>query len=165
MQLGADLTFNWKEKNLFLTEENLQLAFMVYKELIMLKSAKEAKPIADYLTGLGMLAKTDIHLRLGASALNLFYQAFHEAVEMYELPNLELDILDTGYLQIEKMLIGKQEFDRTIHIVKELREEKRLSEPISLREVFAMKRYCEIYFLTIAARKLNNDNTLKLCPM
>jgi len=164
VQLETNLTLNWREKNLFLTEQNLQLAFMVYEKLIMLKNAKEAKPITDYLAGLGMLAKTDIHLRLEVSALNLFYKAFYEAVKIYEPSNPELDILETGYLQIEKMLTGKQEFDRTIKIIKELNGEKILSEPISLREVVAMKRYCEIYFLTIAARKLHKDNTLKLCP-
>lgn len=165
VQLETHLTFNWKEKKLFLTEQNLQLAFMVYEELIMLKSAKEAKPITDYLAGLGMLAKTDIHLRLEASALSLFYQAFYDAIKIYEPPNLKLDILETGYLQIEKMLTGRQEFDRTIKIMRELQEEKALSQRISLREVVAMKRYCEIYFLTIAARKLHKDNSLKLCPM
>lgn len=165
VQLETHLTFNWKEKNLFLTEQNLQLAFMVYEELIMLNSAREAKPITHYIDGLGLLAKTDIHLRLEASALTSFYQAFYEAVQVYEQPNPDSDILETGYLQIEKMLTGKEEFDRTVKIIKSLQEDKILSEPISLREVVAMKRYCEIYFLTIAARKMHKDNTLKLCPM
>lgn len=164
LQLETHLTLNWKEKKLYLTEQNLHLAFMVYGELIKLNDDKEAKPIIDYLTALGMLAKTDIHLRLEASALEQFYTAFFEAIKFHENINQEPDILETGYLQIEKMLVGKQEFDRTIKIIKALQSNKPLSEPISLREVVAMKRYCEIYFLTIAVRKLYNDNSVKLSP-
>ena len=129
---------------------------MVYEQLIKLTNANEAKPIIEYLSGLGQLAKTDIHLRLEDSALVAFYQSFYQSILEFEKPNSETDVIENGYSQIEKMLTGREEFDRTIKLVKDL---------FSLREVIAMKHYCEIYFLTIAARKLYKDDSLRLIPM
>lgn len=165
VRLETRLTFNWQEKKMYLNEQNLHLTFLVYEYLKTIKNPEEGKPIREYLSGLGMLAKTDIHLRLEASALDNFYRAFCEAIQLQEKADSTADLLDLGYHQIEGMLTGREEFDRTTRMAKALIENTALSEPITLTQVIAMKRYCEIYFLTVAVRKQRKDNTLRLIPI
>ena len=117
------------------------------------------------MVGLGMLAKTDIHLRMETSIFSCFYRSFKLAVEYYEKIDEGQDVFEIGYEQIEKMIIGREGFDKTIKLAKELHAEKQLSEAITLTEVIAMKNYCDWYFITVAARKQQKDNTLKLLPI
>src|SRR6202035_5744482 len=147
IRLETQLTLNWKSEKLYLTEENLELAFITYEYLIQVGNIEESELVINYLSGLGMLAKTDIHLRLETSAFNLFQEAFYQAILLHEKPIPEANIWDTGYFQIEGMLKGKDEFDRTAKLANQLRQNIALSEPITLKEVIGMKRYCEIYFL------------------
>ena len=150
---------------MYLNEQKLLLAFVVYEYLGMVESEEEGRPIQEYLTALGMLAKTDIHLRLESSIVVNFYRAFKQAVEYHQNLKDGDDFAEVGYEQIERMLKGKEQFDKTIRLARELIEGKVLSEPISLTEAIAMKNYCDIYFLTIAARKQHNDNSLRLTPI
>ena len=73
--------------------------------------------------------------------------------------------MEIGFLQIEKMLLGKTEFDRTVKLVANFKNGNICSDSLGLRECLAMKHYCELYFLTLSARKLYNDDSLKLTPM
>lgn len=149
LKLATQLTLNWKEKQLHLTEQHLHLTVLVYDYLIQIRKAKEAKPIHEYLSGLSMLAKTDIHLRLEASSFALFYKAFKMAVYDHENLTDFTSWSDTGYVQIEGMLTDRVSYERIIKLAETLENnEGHLPVPISLTEVIAMKQYCGAYLLT-----------------
>lgn len=165
IRLETKLELGWKEKKIFLSDQGLHLASMVYGSFRTINSYEESRPITEYLVGLGMLAKTDIHLRMETSIFSCFYRSFKLAVEYYEKIDEGQDVFEIGYEQIEKMIIGREGFDKTIKLAKELHAEKQLSEAITLTQVIAMKNYCDWYFITVAARKQQKDNTLKLLPI
>ena len=67
------------------------------------------------------------------------------------------------YPQLQKMIKTKSEFERIIALGYELQQEKPvLKQPITLAEVILIKQYCGFYFMTLAARKLHNDDSFAL---
>ncbi len=160
-RLVTPLTFDWKEQKLVLTEQNLHLAFIAYEYLVQIQDMNEARPIHEYLSAIGMLAKTDIHLRLEVSVFLSFYEAFLLAIKTHE--NISTaDIIEIGYFQIQGMQKDKEEFNEIMKLAKELQEKNTLLRYIAYKDVLAIKRYCEYYFLTIAVRRKQNDKTIRL---
>lgn len=164
VRISPSLTFNWSDRKAHLTEQNLELAFMVYRHLIGLEDKEDAQAIMDYSAALAMYAKTDVHLRLEKSAFNLFYLSFFRLIHNHHKIDSEANFADVAFYQIEGMLKGRTEFDIAMKIGEELQSNVNLSHSITLREVAAMKNYCDLFILTIAARANHKDKAIRLIP-
>lgn len=162
LRLATRLEFDWREKAMFLTEQNIHLSFLTYEYFLKIRNKSESAAIAKYLRGLGMLAKTDIHLRLEYSALDVFYMAFFEMLNVHEILAAETDVKTIGFSQIDGLSNDKEAFEKIIDLAELISKNQPLKQPVTLTEVLAMKYYCELYFLTIAVRHHKKDKKLKL---
>ncbi len=153
----------WEDERLVLTEEHLYLAMMVHEYFYLVCNEKGLEPVDDYISALGMMAKTDIHLRLEKEAFIKFYTSFISALRQNENVDADSDFKELGYEQIAGMIKGRTEFDKVMDIGKNLIHNKEnYSVNITLTEVIGIKMYSGIYLMTLAIRKLRRDNTIRL---
>lgn len=153
----------WEDKRLVLTEEHLYLAMIMHEYFYLVYSEKELEPVNDYIAGLGMMAKTDIHLRLEAESFIKFYTSFISALKNNEKIEANTDLKDLGYYQIAGMIKTRVEYDKVMDLGKKLSDNNENdSVNITLTEVIGIKMYCGIYLMTLAVRKMRNDNTIRL---
>ena len=71
------------------------------------------EPINDYILGLGMFAKTDIHLRFETQ---IFYQFFISIQKKLfrKMKQEDFDLKEVGFSQIQQVISDRTEFDKTI---------------------------------------------------
>lgn len=162
LTLQTKLTLGWHERKMALTEKELYLSKITFEYFLAPTKKSDIYFIDDYMTGLAMFAKTDIHLRLEGEIFYQFYLSFKHAVVKYEACE-ESQIKEIGYSQIERLLKDKPEYERILDIGATLgKGQPDISEPITLKEVVSMKQYCGAYLLTLAVRKYKGNNTLRL---
>lgn len=163
VKLENGFKLDWKSRGLVLTEEHLHLAFIVFDYFSSFLGKDEFKPIDEYISGLGMLAKIDIHLRFEEEVFKLFYNSLKNALVNNEDYDSIKDIKDFAYEQINKIITDREEFYLIMSLGEQLQEkQKQLPKAISLTEVIAIKQYCGVYLMTLAARRLYNDKNLRL---
>lgn len=162
LSIDAKLNLDWQSHKLVLNEQQLHLAHLVY-EYFLMNGHKDRNEISDYMLGLAMFARTDIHLRLDTNAFMIFYDVFRRLVTRHEKFSGE-DVFEVGYQQIEKLLTTKTEFDKCIKIAKAIESKSQRQQELTLTEVLAMKWYCDFYFLTIAVRIQQNMPGARLVP-
>jgi hypothetical protein len=119
--------------------------------------------VNKYLEALALLSKSDIHSRFEYRVFGLFFSSLTDAVAATYKGDPYTNIAEVLYPQLEKMIKAKTEFKRIIALGDELQKEKPVLErPITLAEVILIKQYSGFYFMTLAARKLHNDDSLIL---
>lgn len=157
-----DKSVNWKTKNQFLSQQQMIVSSIVYEYLLTITSKEDASAIQLYSHGLGMLGKTDIHLRLENLAFASFYDAFKTLVLANQKDaNLE-NFASIAFEQINKMLITKEDFDSVMLTGNTFEKTSLIDRDISIEEVLSIKSYCEKYFLTLACRRQHKDANLYL---
>lgn len=156
VSLHPQLALNWQERKMYLSLEQLHLTFMVYEYFISVKKIKDTNLVLEYMGALAMFARTDIHLRMEINSFMTFFNVFRQLVIKHEKISENQDIFEIGLKQIIGMLKERNEYDRNIKLAKTILG-KELSEQITLREVVAMKNYCDIYLLTIAYRIMHDQ--------
>lgn len=123
---------------------------------------EEFEPVNNYMMALGMLAKNDMHLRLEPQCLLNFFYAFKKALIINENCT-DLEVKEVGYKQLEKMLKGREEYDKVLDLAIELEgNQGRITRQFSLTDIIAMKQYSGTYFLTLATRKIYGDKAILL---
>lgn len=160
--LATDLRLDWKSRKLFLNEAELGITSLTFGYFTNCLRNGKFEAIDEYIIGLGMLAKTDIHIRLETQCFFQFFKSFRKALIENENQKEDFDIKEVGFKQIGDVLINRNEFDKTMELGNEMLQKAQLSRPISLTDVIAMKQYSGHYFVTLALRQLHNDQELKL---
>lgn len=156
VELNPRLEMNWKDRRLVLSPAELSLTSLVYYYLAECHLAKKENHINHYITGLSLLAKNDIHLRLEVNAFDEFFKAIKTA--MIECGDWDEKI------QFEEAY-QKATVWRFPEITDEMRKifplglkvEKEHQGAVDLTAVYAMKNYCEIYLQTLALRYLKDE--------
>jgi len=164
-RLATDLRIDWKEKGMYLSEDQLILSLMTFRYFSSLLSSQDFEYVNHYMIGLGMLAKTDIHLRLETQCFRHFYLSYKISIHKKNLISDSENFRDVGYNHIDGLLPQREEYDRVLAFGEELDSNPAIfDKPISLTEVIAMKQYCSMYFMTLASRYQLKDETIKLTP-
>jgi AbiV family abortive infection protein len=163
VKLPNGFRVKWEDGRLVLTEQHLHLTMIVFEYFSFVYGKKEFESVKDYIDALGMMAKTDIHLRLEKVSFKKFYNSFVSALKLNEKLDEGNDTKDVGYQQIEKMLNIRTEFDRIMNIGEKLfQRDEQFHGDITLTETIGMKQYSGLYLMTLAVRKLKNNKTLRL---
>lgn len=162
LTLGTKLALGWHERKMALTEEELYLSKIVFEYFLVPTKKNDIYFINNYMAGLAMFAKTDIHLRLEKEIFYHFFKSFKEALIAYK-NCVEIEIKGIGYSEIEGLINDKSEFDKILDLGIGLsKSPETISIPITLKEVISMKQYCGAYLMTLAVRKFKGDNTIRL---
>jgi AbiV family abortive infection protein len=161
-KLETSFQLDWSSRNMYLREEELVLTFMSFRYFSSIVRNEEFEPVNNYMMALGMLAKNDMHLRLEPQCLLNFFYAFKKALIINENCT-DLEVKEVGYKQLEKMLKGREEYDKVLDLAIELEgNQGRITRQFSLTDIIAMKQYSGTYFLTLATRKIYGDKAILL---
>lgn len=162
-KLESGLKLNWGERKMILNVNHLHLAKMIFDYFVQLRDRILLISVNKYLEALALLSKSDIHTRFEYQAFSLFFSSLIDAVSATYKDESYTNVVEVLYPQLEKMIKTKTEFERIIALGYDLQGEKPvLKQPITLAEVVLMKQYCGFYFMTLAVRKLHNDDSLAL---
>jgi AbiV family abortive infection protein len=163
MHLDSGLKLNWQERKMLLNTNHLHLARMIFDYLVRTRDPKLIEATGDYLSALALLSKSDIHSRFEHTVFKLFFSSIEIALAASHSGDPYTDIAVALYPQFEKMIKSRTEFERIIALGYQLQQENLVLVPtVSLAEVILIKQYCGFYFMTLAARKLQNDESLIL---
>jgi hypothetical protein len=137
--------------------------FGIYNYFVQIRDRALFISVNKYLEALALLSKSDIHSRFEYQVFRLFFSSLTDAVAATYKGDSYTSVAEVLYPQLEKMIKTKTEFERIIALGYALQQEKPvLEQPITLAEVILMKQYSGFYFMTLAVRKLHNDDSLAL---
>jgi AbiV family abortive infection protein len=161
--LESGLKLNWEERKMVVSTNHLHIAKMIFDYFVQIRDRNLFISVNKYLEALALLSKSDIHSRFEYQVFRLFFSSLTDAVMATYKGEPYTNMAEALYPQLEKMIKTKTEFERIIALGYELQQEKPvLKQPITLAEVILIKQYCGFYFMTLAARKLHNDDSLAL---
>jgi hypothetical protein len=161
--LESGLKLNWEERKMAVNTNHLHIAKMIFDYFVQIRDHNLFISVNKYLEALALLSKSDIHSRFEYQVFQLFFSSLTDAVKAIYKGEPYTNVAQVLYPQLEKMIKTKTEFDRIITLGYESQQEKPvLEQPITLAEVILIKQYSGFYFMTLAARKLHNDDSLVL---
>src|SRR5260221_11965513 len=157
LTLATKLALGLHTRKMALTEEQLYLSQIVFEYFMIPTKKTDIYFIDNYMTGLALFAKTDIHLRFEGEIFYRFYNCYKSAVLDYQKCG-EGEVKDIGYQQIERLLKGNTEYGRIMDLAAAVEKSHQANTlPITLQEVVLMKQYCGACLLTLAVVNLKND--------
>lgn len=162
-RLAQELKLDWPANPPQLDVQSLHLSRMVM-DYFMDSYGKPAYSFIDaYMTGLAMLAKSDIHLRLETPMFGHFFFLLEAAVSSMSVKSDTPDFKDSLYALLTGFLTDRDDFNRVIDIGLQLKTAaQEFKGSITLTEVISLKMYCDILLLTLAYRHRSKDNNAVL---
>ena len=149
VELNPRLALNWKEARLVLGNTELSITGLVFSYITYLWLNKSYEAINLYITGLSLLAKNDVHLRLELNSFEQFYLSLKKALELNGLLDGKADLKEVLYNQINWMYKGdRSKIDKIVDLGEQII--KSHSGKVTLTEVISIKTYCDIYFIKSA---------------
>ena len=144
-----------------LKKENLSITQLVFGYLLKDIRFTPSKRIAieNYLTGLALLSKNDIHLRLEPNAFSFFFTALKTLLLATGDWDGVTDLKSAAAAQLSEFFPTKNLNDY-IEWGMQLESKNNPSERITLTEVIAMKNYCDVYFCLSAEKELYRHRNL-----
>lgn len=162
-KLESALKLNWEERKMSLNVNHLHLTNIIFEYFMQINDKELLNSVNKYLDALALLSKSDIHTRLEHSVFSLFFSSLTEAILAYYKDDKFNNLFEVLYPQLEKMIESKDEFERIIALGYEIRKNKTaLQKPITLADVILIKQFSGFFFMTLAVRKLNNDDSINL---
>jgi AbiV family abortive infection protein len=154
--------WQWPQQKTAFQEHHIQYSHMVFGYFLSLPHTRQPEWLGHYIAGLAMLATIDVHLPLGLDAFMRFHAAFQKAVMEHE-KTTEGHLRDYGYHPLEQLVTDKATFVTVIDKAEALLNNRPPNPPlITLQEILQLKSYCDWYFLTLAARHVQDDPNLRL---
>lgn len=156
------LQIKWSEFGpLMLDEIALKNVLIVYGHIIRCWKKDELTPYDAYSTGLTLLSKLDMHFEVQSSAFKEFSSALKEAFKSYgdwdgKEPAKEIiikyisAIREKHDVELEKLLDLDSQFQKGEHPPR----------VITLSDVYAMKIYCDIYFMRKAIEDIERQHAI-----
>lgn len=164
-RLSPPHIFDWREKRLVLKEKDLQVGELVF-DYFMASIKESQKLINEYILGLAMLAKTDIHLPLETQAFRQFFFMFKAALIENEKYDISTDIKEAAFAVLQELIKDRQQFNQLLDLGSMLLENNNpSSRPITYTDVICMKQYCDMYLVTLSARHRHGDKKLRLTSL
>lgn len=160
--LQSGLKLDWTQRKMVLNTNHLHLSRMTFDYFLQIRDQRLFLAVDRYLEGLALLSKSDIHSRFEYQIFSMFYGSLEEALASTYKGAPYTDLTEVLYPQLEKMIKTKEELQRILTLGHSIKNKLALTQQITLTEVILMKQYCGFYFITLAARKLHNDENLTL---
>ena len=157
--ISPQLSIDWG--HLSLTEENLANTRFVFGYLLkdIRTTPRKREAIENYLTGLALLSKNDIHLRLEPNAFAYFFTALKTLL----LVSGDWDgVTDLKSAVVDQLgeFFPPQNLNNYIDWGMQLENRDNPSMRITLSEVIQMKNYCDIYINLLAVREFDRHRNL-----
>lgn len=159
-RLMAGLQLNWGKRKRGVDFQHLVLTKLVFEYFVGLRERELMQALTEYLDGLGLMAKSDIHSRFEPHIFNLFFSALKRAITSVEKLDASADITEPVFRNIEKMVHTRETFNATIALGYALQKEDAVLKSVTLAEIVLIKQYAGFYLMTLAIRKLQNNDTL-----
>ena len=153
VEITPRLSIDWGR--LALAEDNLRDTGFVFAYLLHIVhfSHQRKEALELYLTGLALMSKNDIHLRLETSAFEHFFRAF----KVLSLASGDWDGIEDLKLavgaQLNEVFSSMLSLSDYIKLGGQLEKRNNPSKLITLTEVVGMKVYCDVYFCLLAKRE------------
>ena len=159
LNVSPQLSIDWGHRAL--KEENLNMTQLVLGYLLkdIRSNRRKRAAIENYLKGVVLLSKNDIHLRLEPNAFAHFFTAFKTLF----LANGDWDgVADLESAAAEQLseFFPPQNLNNYIEWGIQLENRNNPSRRISLTEVIQMKNYCDVYFYLSAEREFDRHRNL-----
>jgi hypothetical protein len=149
--MSPRLSVAWRDAHLVVKKEGMNQVAYVFSYLSRIPK-ESSGPFADYLIGLAMFSKTDIHLRLERNALAIFFSAFKGFLVANQDWDGKEPIADTALRLLGECLTKPEELNDVIQ--KSLDSLANPDKPIvvTLTDVLAMKLYCDMYLRQVISK-------------
>ena len=159
LNVSPQLRMDWGHQSL--KEENLNMTQLVLGYLLkdIRSNPRKRAAIENYLTGLALLSKNDIHLRLEPNAFAYFFIAFKTLF----LANGDWDgitVFKSAAAEQLSEFFPPQNLNNHIEWGIQLENRNNPSRRITLTEVIQMKNYCDVYFYLSAEREFDKHRNL-----
>ena len=144
----------WEHQSL--TEDDLKYTrhIMGYVHYIARSNPRYREALENYLTGLALISKIDVHLRLEPNAFAYFFMALKTLLLASGDWDGVTDLKSAAADQFNEFLPATQELSNYIECGMKLENRDNPSMRITLTEVIEMKRYCDIYFHLLVEREV-----------
>ena len=175
-QLGHDPSGYWERghRGFGLTTESLPLEFWnLYKEIIKafpgavknindsfgkliakgkkildnIDEKEKHEPFNHYLTGLGMLAKTDIHLQFELLAFRHFFLCLKSAFKTYEKWDTKSDFMEALNKWKERIVPDEFDYENLFNLANKSLDTVDIHNKVTLKEVGQMKFICDVFLM------------------
>lgn len=159
INISPQLSIDWGHRTL--TEENLEDTRFVFGYLLkdIRSTPRKREAMENYLTGLALLSKNDIHLRLEPNAFAYFFMALKTLL----LSSGDWDgVTDLKSAIVDQLgeFFPQQNLGNYLEWGMQLEKRDNPSKRITLTEVIQMKNYCDIYFYLSAKREFIRHRNL-----
>ena len=157
-EVGIDvfpkLDIEWEHQSL--TEDDLKYTrhLMGYIHNAARSNQRNRGALEAYLTGLALISKIDVHLRLEPHAFTYFFTALKTLLLASGDWDGVTDLKSAASDQFNEFLPETQNISNYIEWGMQLENRNNPSKRITLIEVIDMKNYCDIYFHLLADREL-----------
>ena len=148
---------NWKELKLTLEIGDIKRATIVFNYFAHIKNNHKTNFVDNYIIGLSMLSKSDIHLRLEKSIFHHFFKSFREALEYNEKCETLQEIKEIGFKLLNEFFPNKNDFEKIIDIGIEISssDESKIRF-ITQEDILLMKQSCDLYFIKLSRQYFNS---------
>ena len=162
-RLQSGLKLNWEARKMLVNINHLHVSKIVFDYFVQIRDKTLFRAVDKYLGALALLAKSDLHARFEVEIFNLFFVSLQQAIPPADSVDSPAGMINFLFPQLEKMIKTRAEFERIITLGWQLQHEPaQITAPITLAEVILMKQYSGFYFMTLAVRKLHQDDSLSL---
>ena len=159
LSVSPQLSIDWGHRSL--GKENLEDTQFIFGYLLkdIRSTPRKREAIGNYLTGLALLSKNDIHLRLEPNAFVYFFTALKTLL----LASGDWDgIKDLKSAIVDRLgeFFPPQNLSNYIDWGMQLEKKNNPSKQITLTETIQMKNYCDIYFYLSAKKEFVRHRNL-----
>ena len=157
-EVGIDvfppLNIEWEHQSL--TEDDLKYTrhLMGYIHNATRSNPRNREALETYLTGLALMSRIDVHLRLEPNAFIYFFMALKTLLLASGDWDGTEDLKSAAADQFNEFLPATQNLSNYIEWGMQLENRDNPSKQITLKKVIDMKNYCDIYFHLLAEREL-----------
>lgn len=159
LNVSPQLSIDWGHRSL--KKENLSMVQLVLGYLLkdIRSNPRKREAIENYLTGLALLSKNDIHLRLEPNAFVYFFTAFKTLFLASGDWDGVTDLKSAAAEQLSEFF-PPQNLNNYIEWGMQLENRNNPSQRITLTEVIQMKNYCDVYFYLSAEKEFDRHRNL-----
>lgn len=157
-EVGIDvfpaLNIEWEHQSL--TEDDLKYTrhLMGYIHNAARSDRRNREALENYLTGLALMSRIDIHLRLEPNAFMYFFMALKTLLLASGDWDGSEDLKSAAADQFNEFLPMTQNLINYIEWGMQLENRDNPSKRITLTEVINMKNYCDVYFHLLTEREV-----------
>jgi len=157
------LNTDWGNKKLE-TSDLARISLCFYALPKATASQEEQQPFAEYLRGLGFLAKTDIHLNLTPNACDLFFRSLKSGMKFYGDWDENTSFAEAFKKFFKEMIQQDEHVEELIKLSDRFEKgEKADFSDLTFDIVMQVKELCDVYFLTVFQKFAEKEITkLKL---